>query len=616
MGESFPFPCVLGENMESIENNNGRIDFSFLFNSYDEWCKEAEKVEKLQKELLKYKGHLLDSAENLLAFYKESESVERIIERLDLYTYVLLNTDMENEDNKKYQDKCYEIINKYNVLTSFVIPELLESDESIALGYCDELEELKPYKKMLHDIYKQKEHMLSEPLEVMLSDMENVMQNFSKSSDFIRTKEMDFKTIKLENGEEVPLLASNIEKYSRDECRDVRRQVAEREDAAYEHHKDSLATNYIGFLKSVENRSKYRKYNSYLEERLETNELTMETYETFKKCVTSHKELYKKYVDLYKKALRLPDLKSYDLAVPLVASSNKKYSIEEAKEIILDTFSLYGENYIQILKKAFDEHCIDYYPREGKTSGWFCAYMPYEHPLVVAQFTGELQDISFLSHELGHFVNQYSCIKSQIPPYVYGSAFTGEIASLTNEIVFSHVYRDKVEDVTVKKQLLASFIKVFAGNFFGAGKQALFEEKAHRAVIEGTPLSSEVLAGFWRETTSEVMGDLFEKSKGYLWALIPHFFMGGGHYTFNYSTAIVASTVLASKLLNKEEGIMERYMGFLKVGSSVSPLTALKDLGIDMENIETYEIALKMFEEAMDELSELLEKEGGYNGRE
>lgn len=600
--------------MEEIKSEEGCIDYRFLFENYEKWLEEAEIVEKLQKDLLKYKGHLLDSAEMLLQFYKDSEIVEKSIERMDLYNHILFLTDMQNEENKKYQDKIYGMIANYNVLTSFVIPELLESDESIAMAYCDELEELKPYKKMLQDIYKQKEHMLSEPEEAIISEMQSVMQNFSKSSEFIRTKEMDFKTITLENGEEIALSSNQLEKFSRDECRDVRRQVALREDEAYERHKESLATNYIGFIKCVENISKYRKYNSYLEEKLDTAELTKKTYETFKKCATLHKELFKKYIELYKKALKLPDLKSYDIAAPLTPSSKTNYSIEEAKKIILDTFSIYGGEYSRVLEKAFDEHCIDYFPRDGKTTMWLSSYIPYEHPLIISQYTGKLCDISSLSHELGHFVNQYLSIQKQLPPYVFGSTFTAEIASLTNEIVFSNVYRNKTEDITEKKELLGCFIKVFAGNFFGAAKQALFEEKAHQSAKDGIPLSSEVLAEYWNTTNSEVMGDLFEKSKGNMWAAIPHFFMGGGHYTFNYSTAIVASTVLASKLLNKEEGMLDRYMHFLTLGSSVPPLEALKALGIDMENAQTYEIAFEMFDHAIDELSELLELDGEKNG--
>ena len=582
-------------------------DLSYLYPSYKEWLKDEKRIPKMISDLEKYRGHLLDDAKTLLAFYKDSESLEEILERLNFYAFLNIDVDLNNSDNKKYDDLINGIIADYNVKTSYVIPELLKSDFKTLEKYMEEEPKLKVYEKMFKDIFRLKEHMLSSDEEAMLSDFQAICQNYSKSSQYIRNKELDFGKIKLSDGSKVKLNASNLSKYARDEDRNVRKQAYELSKRAYEHNIDSLACNYIGFIKNYEVESKYRHYDSFLHQKLFNLDIDMSVYETLKEVLFKSRDRYKRFIKLYRDVLKYDDFKVYDMNAPLVKGANKEYSIEDAKKIILDTYSIYGDYYTDVLKFAFDKKCIDFLPSEDKITGWYSAYIPYAHPVVFANYNGKILDVSSLCHELGHFVNQYMIINHQPPMYVYQSSFCAEVASLNNEFVFSHLYREKETDKDVKLELLANFIKVFAGNFFGAGRQAMFEERAHTYAKNNEPLSSEVLASIWLDVTKEVYGDDLKGYDPNGWASIPHYFMGGGYYTFNYATANIAAANLAYKILHNEDGIKDKYQAFLKVGSSMSPIDSLKILGIDMTSVETYEVALKMFDEAIDEFYKLID---------
>ena len=271
--------------------------------------------------------------------------------------------------------------------------------------------------------------------------------------------------------------------------------------------------------------------------------------------------------------------------------------------MILDTFKIYGDNYTDILNFAFDKKCVDFLPSDEKITSWFSCYMPYAVPRVFANFRNKILDISSLSHELGHFCNQYLTIQNQPSQYVYASPFLGEVASLCNEFVFALSNKDK-EDLTTKKALLNNFIKIFAGNFFGAGRQAIFEEKMHQAIITSIPLSSKTLTEYWNLANDEVMGDIIPHS-ALTWAMIPHYYMDGGHYVMFYSTATVAACNLAYKIVNKEEGILDKFYQFLCSGSSKKPLEILSLLDIDLMSDKTYDIAIKMFDDAVEEYIEL-----------
>lgn len=587
-------------------DNKYKWNLTYLYPSFDEWNKDASKLPEMIKKIDKYRGHLLDSPDKLLEYYNYAEKVEEIIERMHFYTLLMIDVDIDNEDTKKYDDMVSGIIAEYNAKTSFVIPELLQSDYSVIEDFMDKNEGLRIYEKMFKEMFRVKEHMLSKEEEAIISEFKTGSDNYGKSSQYIRNKEMDYGEITLSDGSKEKLTASNLKKFSRSEDREVRRQTFELSSKAYKHNINSLSTNYIGYIKNFEIESKYRKYSSYLEQKLFERDIDLKVYETLKRIVLRNHDAYSRYIKLYKDVLKFDDFKVYDMSAPLVKGSNKEFSIEKAKEMLLDTFAIYGDYYTDILKFAFDKKCIDFIPSEGKVTGWYSAYIPYAHPVVFANYDNKILDVSSLAHELGHFVNQYMIIENQPPMYVYQTTFCAEVASLNNEIVFSNLYRKKEKDKDVKLELLANYIKVFASNFFGATRQAIFEEKAHTYAKDNKPLSSEVLSVLWMDVTKSVFGNELEGYDPNGWASIPHYFMGGGYYTFNYSTAIIAASNLAYKILNDEPGIIDKYKKFLTIGASMNPIDSLKVLGIDMTSEETYEVGLKMFNEAIDEFYKLI----------
>ncbi|MCH5167701.1 MAG: hypothetical protein J1F35_07445 [Erysipelotrichales bacterium] len=581
-------------------------DLSDLYKSFNEVEEDIKKIPKMIEKVASYKGKLLESSETLWQFIKSTRETEEIIEKLDVFCFLLVDVEMDNKDAKKYGDKVDNIITEYQTATAYVIPELLAADYEVIEKLISEKEELKVLEKWFKELYRAKEHTLSEREESILSTNQMISSNFGKSSTFITDKEIDYGEIEV-NGENVKLMASNLNLYAVHEDRNVRKQVYNNERSAIGSHIDSLATNYISFIKSCEAEAKFRGFNSYLEQVFYSKNLDIKVYDTLKSSVLKYKSNYIKFVQLLKKALGYDEIKPYDLNAPIVKESSKKYTVEEAKEIILDTYSFLGEKYIDTLTYAFTHGSIDYFPCENKSTGWSSIYSPYTKPRVFANYEGKILDISSLCHELGHFCNQFMIIENQLPEYVYQATFCAEVSSLTNEILFANIFKDKEEDKSTKAAILYNFIKIFISNFFGASKQALFEERTHTLANKGEALSSDVLCDIWLDIHNEVCGDEVNDVSPYVWAEIPHFFLGGGYYCYNYSTAIIAACNVAHKLLTNEDGFKEKYMKYLTIGSSETPLDSLMLLGIDMTDSKVYDVAMEMFDKALSELYELLE---------
>lgn len=581
-------------------------DNSDLSKSWDQWTKDCEKLPALIDGLLKYKGHLLDSPSVLLEYFEESLEVEKIIERLEFFTFLSCDVDITDSDAQKNDSAINTIIADYNSKMAFVTPELMSKGIDIFDEFIKSEPKLKPYERVLKEPFRLKEHLLDERSEAMFADYDAASQNYTKSSQFIRSKELRFDPITLANGEVIEINDSSSDKYLRSEDRDVRRQTEESLSKAYKNNLSSLASNYIGFVRSHEIEAKYRGYESQLDKVLQERKIPRNVYDKLMESLRKYNYVYDDYIQLYKDTFELDEVHAYDMYPQLSKNATKEYTFEEAKDIILDTFSLYGEWYTDILKMAFDKRLVDVMPSEEKVSGWSCAYTPFNNPRVFGNFYNQIMDISSMSHELGHFVNQYLTINNQIPLEVYQDTSTAEVASLTNEIVFSNLIKSKESDKNAIMCVIGNFLKIFASNFFGAGREAIFEERAHECVRVGKPADAEIFNEIWLEAVKEMYGDTIKDYRDNTWACIPHFYMGNGYYVYNYSIAIICACNVASKILSKEEGFMDKYHEFLKIGSNVDPMEALKTIGIDLSTDEPYEVAIKMFESALSEYKKIM----------
>lgn len=586
-------------------DNKYKWDLSDIYKNRKELDEDIKRLPELLKKIESFKGCILKTSKSLKELLDLTHEAECILERCEVYNYCLHDVELDNKDANEGLDLTSNMINEYNQTISFIIPEILLSKEDDVLSIIKEDKDLALLDRHFKEMFRVKKHILSENEEKILSTFEVLLDGYSKTQSYLTDKEIDYGEITVD-GKCVKLVASNLKKYHLHKSRDVRRETYEKESAALMQFNDTLANNFISYVKTLESIAKLRHFDNYLEQVFYEADIDTKVYDTLKNSVKKHHGAYEKYVGIFKKCLDLDEIYTYDMNAPLFDKSTKEYTVEDAKAIILDTFKLYGDKYTEILKYAFDNGAIDYFPCENKSTGWSSIYSVATLPKVFANFDGKILDISALCHELGHFCNQYLSIKNNPFEYVYQSTFCAEVASLTNEIVFSHLY--ETDDKNTKAQLLFNFIKTFASNFFGAARQAIFEEEVHMRASRMEALSSSVLNEIWLSSADEVFGKALKGASSCQWSTIPHFFLNNGYYVYNYSTAIIAATNVASKILDGEEGFIDKYMGFLKLGSNMRPQDCLATLGIDMCDAKTYDVAINYFENAIDKLDEYIEK--------
>ena len=313
-----------------------------------------------------------------------------------------------------------------------------------------------------------------------------------------------------------------------------------------------------------------------------------------------------RYVALRKKLLGVDELHMYDVYVSLTKEYEQKYTYEQAIEIVKKALAVLGDDYVALLDKGFSERWVDVYENEGKKSGAYSWGSYDSHPYVLMSFNGNIDSVFTLAHEMGHSLHSWYSNHTQPFTYAEYRLFVAEVASTCNEALLIHDLMEKTEDKKEKAYLINYFLEQFRTTLYRQTMFAHFEQEMHQKVEQGETLTADVLCDAYYALNQKYYGEAMVSDDliRYEWARIPHFYTP--FYVYQYATGFSAAIAISTKILAKEEGIVEKYKAFLSGGCSMDPIDLLKLCGVDMEKKEPVEEALKVFEQYLTELEKLV----------
>ena len=204
----------------------------------------------------------------------------------------------------------------------------------------------------------------------------------------------------------------------------------------------------------------------------------------------------------------------------------------------------------------------------------------------------------------------HSAFTRENQPYVYGDypIFLAEIASTTNENILTETLLKESKDDKERFALLNHWLDSFRGTVFRQSQFAEFEQKIHEADAAGEVLTSEYLNSLYGEINEKYYNLAAKENPEiqYEWARIPHFYYN--FYVFQYATGFAAATFLAEKVVHGSDEDRQKYLEYLKAGSSAYPLEVIAKAGVDMESTDYLDAAFELFENRLSELEKLVEK--------
>ncbi|MEG1798520.1 MAG: M3 family metallopeptidase, partial [Clostridium sp.] len=169
----------------------------------------------------------------------------------------------------------------------------------------------------------------------------------------------------------------------------------------YGQYKNTFAATLYGGIKSEIFYAKTRKYKSALEASLFQDDISVDVYNNLILAVDENLDSLNKYIDLKKKFLNIDDIHMYDLYVPLTNQFDMSIPYEKAQEIVLNALKPLGEEYLSVIKKAFENRWIDVYENEGKQGGAYSWGSYDSSPYILMSYKDDLNSLFTLVHELG-----------------------------------------------------------------------------------------------------------------------------------------------------------------------------------------------------------------------
>lgn len=589
-----------------------------IYSSDEEWKADYEKLMDMSKEPAKSAGTIADSYNKLYEVLKEISDVDYITERVYVYAFMKYYEDTTNPVYQEMSGKAQAAAVKMSEKYSFAEPEILRMDEKLLSEYMQH-EELKLYLHMLEDMLSQKEHTLSASEELLMAKASQVMSVPDEIFSKYNNADVKFGCITDEAGNSVELTNGTYTRYMQSQDREVRRAAFECLYKEYKRHINTLAACFYGNVKQAVFRADARHYASTLDMYLSGSFIPTGVYKNLISTVNNNLNLMHRYVDIRKRALGVDELHFYDVYAPMVEDYEWKVTYEEAKEMVIAALAPMGEEYVAKVKEGFESGWVDVYENKGKRTGAFSWGAYGTHPYVFLNFSGTLDDVFTIIHEMGHAMHTYYSSSNQ--PYIYAGykIFVAEVASTCNEALLMNYLLEQCKcDMAVirnasadnkaynelekkRRYLLNHYFEQFKGTLFRQTMFAEFELMTHSMAESGEILTADNLCDVYRKLNEKYFGGqcVIDDEIAYEWSRIPHFYTP--FYVYQYATGYSAAIAIAAGILNKDDAVKEGYKKFLSGGCSLHPIELLKLCGIDMEKPEVVQSALDVFKGLLDE---------------
>ena len=584
-------------------------DLAPMYESDEAWEKEFSELDTLLQDFLKFQGHLADSPAVLKQAFEADDALSLSIERLYVYSHLKADEDTGNSANQARHDRISARSAEISGECAWFQPELLAMDESRFNAYLED-ETLAFYRRTLKEIGEERKHTLSAAEERILSLSSDVLGTPHKAFSLLNDADLRFPVIEDEKGEKIEVTHGNYIKLLESPARPVRKAAFEAVYDTYSGMKNTLAALLDGEVKIHVLDAQLRSFPSAIESSLFGDKVPVSVYENLIGAIHRNLPLIYRYFALRAKVLKLGKLDMYDIHTPLLPECRLEVSWEEAVKQVCDSLQVLGPEYHSAIGQAFENRWIDVPECRGKRSGAYSSGCFGSPPYMLLNFSGTLDSMFTLAHELGHSMHSYFSDRNQ--PYHYAGyrIFVAEVASTVNENLMIEQLLQKESDPAERMALLAQYLENFKGTVYRQTMFAEFEMQAHRMAEQGEALNPAALNSLYLGLIRDYFGDelVIDDEVQYEWARIPHFYRP--FYVYKYATGYSTATALSEGIRTEGEPAVKRYLEFLSMGGSRYPLDELKHAGVDLTTPAPVAAALEKFQRLLEDAEETAAKLG------
>jgi oligoendopeptidase F len=606
-----------------------------IYASLQAWQSDLDSLKADIDKLAAYKGRFAgpnatDPARALIEFNALSKDADIKFDHVDNYVQYHFHVDMGNNEWSGREQIVRNLMVDYSQKLAWHDPELLLIPQETMMKYVSAHPELGPYRKIYEDMYALQKHTLSTPEEELLALSGNITGTPADVYGKFTDVDMEFGTIKDEKGDTVRCDYSGWVSYRTNKDRRVREDYFKAVWNGYKHYETTLAALMAGNIKKDIYLTKARKFDNTLQRALDNTFIPEAVYTNLVNTTRANTAPVHKYDQIRKRLLGVDHYRHWDYYVNLVPGDESRYTWDQGVAMIEDALKPMGKEYLSDLAHGLDTKngWVDVYASQGKRGGAYSSSTYGIHPYMLFNFDYKkgltLDDVSTMAHEVGHSMHTWYSEKAQPFPTRDYVIFNAEVASTTNETLMAMKLLDDArkaykkasgKDKEAAKQrliyLLEQNINSGRDTYYRQVMFATWEWEAHKMGERGEPLTAESFDKLYGDLLKEWHGPAaeYEDLSSVSWATIPHFYRA--YYVYSYATSYAAAVALAKDIRAeaagdpKKKGAHERYINYLKSGSSKHPVELLKDAGVDMTTPAPIEAFVSYFSSLVDELDAL-----------
>ncbi|MGB9754562.1 MAG: oligoendopeptidase F [Roseiflexus castenholzii] len=582
-----------------------RWDLTTIYPDDAAWEQDIAAIESMLGDVAALQGRVARSADDLLAALRMRDQVSMRLWQVYVYANRRFDSDTTDPVGQALAERAGTLAAKVSATLAFIDPEILAAPEEQIRAWLRDHPDLAVYEYALDQLLRQRDHVRSAEVEAILAQFSDITRAPGEIFEVLTNADLSFPTIEDEHGQTVQLSHGRYMRFLRSPDRRVRRDAFIGYYSAFQGIRNTLGASLAAQVRIHALNARVRNYTSSLEAALTPNDIPVEVYHNLIATVNASLPRLHRYFRLRRRIMGLDELHFYDLYAPLVPEADVAVPYAEGERLVRAAFEPLGEEYGAAIAEAFGNRWIDVYENVGKRSGAYSDGAYTTAPFMLLNYQDRLNDVFTLAHELGHAMHSYFTRKTQ--PYVYGdyTIFVAEVASTLNEALLTDYLLQTRDDPTLRRYLIVEQLEDIRTTLFRQTMFAEFELEIHRRAEAGEPLTTELFSTIYRNLVARYHGSdvMLDEQIALEWARIPHFYYN--FYVYQYATGLSAALALHARIVNEGRPAIERYLRFLRSGSSRPSIELLRDAGVDMLSPAPIQAAMDHFDALLGELEQM-----------
>ena len=593
-----------------------RWDFNAIYDGWAAWEAGMAELETRMDAFVKLKGSLSQGPQAMLAAYQSYDEIGKLQYRVYRYPQLQRDVDTRDQSVSGHFQRVGAMFARFDAATAWFTPELLTLPEATVRQWLDATPALAPYRHVILDEFRQRQHVLDEQGERLLSLAGPLKGTPRTVYEELSTSDIRFPTVTFSDGQSVTLTPGAYSALLESSpVQADRAKAAEAHLRTYAANEATYAALYKGVLERDWFVAQARGFATTLDAALHHNNIPPAVVENLIQAARAGNGPLQRYIRLRQRVLGLPEYHTYDNFQSLFRS-DKRYPYPAARDQVLASVAPLGAEYGTRYRRFLQGGRIDVYETEGKRSGAYNAGVYGVGPYLLLNHNDTMDAMFTLAHEAGHAMHTVLSYEHQPFATAEYTIFVAEVASITNERFLLEHLLTQTTDPKERFLLLQHAADQILQTFYTQTMFADYELQAHRLVEQGQPITAEVLSNTYMQCLKDYYGSALTTDDFYrwTWARIGHFF-NSPYYVYQYATCFASSAQIFQSLSTGDaaarQAATERYLTLLKSGGNDHPMEQLRLAGVDLTQPGPVQAVIAQ----MDELVSRMEAEATALGR-